>query len=126
MKKIQILILVCLFVGVAWLANACEEKEAGMMKMEHRHGMMGKAMVPSNDGGVIVMMGNKLFKYDKNLNLVKEVEMGMGMLPTRDMKKECPMCKMMMKKEKTMGKESKTEFKDSDPKMDQSEHSSQH
>ena len=53
----------------------------GMMwkRMMH-HGMMEKAeMVASNDGGVIVMMGNKLFKYDRNLNLVKEVELKIDM-----------------------------------------------
>ena len=38
-------------------------------------GMMGKTMVPSDDGGVIVMIGNKLYKYDKNLELKKEVEL---------------------------------------------------
>ncbi len=38
-------------------------------------GMMGKTMVPSDDGGVIVMIGNKLYKYDKNLELKKETEL---------------------------------------------------
>ena len=39
-------------------------------------GMMGeKSIVSSNDGGAIVMAGSKLYKYDKNLNLVKEVEL---------------------------------------------------
>jgi len=37
-------------------------------------GLMQKQMVATNDGGVIVLMGNKLFKYDKDLNLIKEVE----------------------------------------------------
>jgi hypothetical protein len=36
--------------------------------------MMKKEMVASSDGGVIVLSGNKLLKYDKNLKLVKEVE----------------------------------------------------
>ena len=34
-----------------------------------------KQMVATSDGGVIVMAGHKLFKYDKDLNLVKEVEL---------------------------------------------------
>lgn len=51
-------------------------------------GMMGKTMVPSDDGGVIVMIGNKLYKYDKDLNLKKETEISVDY---KNMKK------MMMK-----------------------------
>ncbi len=48
------------------------ERMAGMaMKMM---GSMQKQMVATNDGGVIILVGNKLLKYDKDLNLVKEVE----------------------------------------------------
>lgn len=32
------------------------------------------SLAATEDGGAIVMMGNKLMKYDKDLNLVKEVE----------------------------------------------------
>jgi hypothetical protein len=56
----------------------------GMMDvndMMMRGGMMGmhpmmysSSLVATTDGGVVVMMGNKLIKYDKDLNLVKEVE----------------------------------------------------
>ena len=43
--------------------------------MHKMHGMTrSSSMVASNDGGVIVLSGNKLYKYDKNLNLVKEAE----------------------------------------------------
>lgn len=45
--------------------------------------MMSGQMVAASDGGVIVMMGNKLMKYDKDLNLKKEVEIKMP-------KKEAP------------------------------------
>lgn len=45
--------------------------------------MMSGQMVAASDGGVIVMMGNKLYKYDKDLNLKKEVEIKMP-------KKEAP------------------------------------
>ncbi len=34
-------------------------------------------MVYTGDGGVIILMGNKLQKYDKDLKLVKEVELKM-------------------------------------------------
>ena len=79
----------------------------GMMKM-HMRGMMEKtSMVSSNDGGVIVMMGNKLYKYDKDLNLVKEMELKMD-------EKFCPMPGMMQKEIKKgtpMGKEDKADVK---------------
>lgn len=44
--------------------------------------MMGgkSSMIASADGGVIVLMGNKLMKYDANLDLVKEVELKMPMM----------------------------------------------
>jgi mono/diheme cytochrome c family protein len=43
------------------------------------YGMMGPmmssaSMVAGPDGGVFVLMGNELLKYDKDLNLVKKVE----------------------------------------------------
>ena len=78
-------------------------------KMEGMHGggakmgmmgmMMKKEMISSSDGGVIVLSGNKLLKYDKNLELVKEVEIEMdfeGMQKMmKEMKEKCPMGKMM-------------------------------
>ena len=41
--------------------------------------MMWKAMTPTQDGGVIVAFGNKLMRYDSQLNLVKETEMKIDM-----------------------------------------------
>ncbi len=66
----------------------------GMMKM-----MMEKEMVPTSDGGVIVLSGNRLLKYDKDLELVKEVKIEMdfeGMKKMMEkMKENCPMAKTM-------------------------------
>lgn len=57
--------------------------------------MMGKAnMEVANDGSVIVLVGNKLMKYDADLNLVKEVEVK---TPAMDWKK-CPRMKAMSEK----------------------------
>ncbi|MBI3618268.1 MAG: hypothetical protein HY210_08675 [Candidatus Omnitrophica bacterium] len=74
----------------------------GMMKMMHMmHGMTrSPVMAASNDGGVIVLTGNKLYKYDKNLNLVKEAEIKMegdgGMMGGMGgMKKTCCQGKKM-------------------------------
>ncbi|MFH1478275.1 MAG: hypothetical protein ABIG92_00685 [Candidatus Omnitrophota bacterium] len=66
------------------------------MKSMMMKGMMQKEMVPTKDGGVIVLSGNKLLQYDKDLNLKKEVEIKTDM--------ECMMKKMkkcMEDKEKT-------------------------
>ncbi|MFC1623963.1 hypothetical protein ACFL28_01400 [Candidatus Omnitrophota bacterium] len=67
-----------------------EAKKGGMKGMMMKK-MMEKEMVASGDGGVIVLVGNKLLKYDKDLNLVKEVEIKMD---KEGMMKEC----MEMKK----------------------------
>ena len=54
-----------------------KHKMGGMM-----HHMMNKpAMVATSDGGVIVLAGPKLMKYNQNLELVKEVEIKMGKGP---------------------------------------------
>lgn len=56
--------------------------------------MSDKSMAVTEDGGVIVLMGNKLSKYDKDLNLVKETEIkidtaGMQKM-VGDMMEKCP------------------------------------
>ena len=57
----------------------CMDKmgKEGMMEGKHMMMpmMMGKSMVATTDGGVVVMLGNKLFKYDKNLVLKNEAEL---------------------------------------------------
>jgi hypothetical protein len=68
------------------------------------HMMMGKMMtecqmVATSDGGVIVKMGTMLMKYDKDLKMVKEVEMKVDtdamMKKMMDMCAKCPMCMKM-------------------------------
>ncbi|MBN1131342.1 MAG: hypothetical protein JXA71_20315 [Chitinispirillaceae bacterium] len=46
----------------------------GLMKMDYMHGAMCSKMVAAGNGGVIILMGNRLLKYDANLTLVKETE----------------------------------------------------
>ncbi len=61
--------------------------------------MMGQvSLATSGDGGVIVLMGNKLMKYDKDLNLVKEVDIKMVGSDLLDEMKDCPMCQQMKEK----------------------------
>ena len=73
------------------------------MEPEHKRGMMmqsmmSKSLVATSDGGVVVMVGNKLLKYDKNLNLVKEAEIKMDFEGMKEMMEKCPMHKKMMEK----------------------------
>ena len=78
--------------------------KSGKMKMHPGLSMMKRMMsgqmVATKDGGVIVMMGNKLLKYDKNLNLKKEVKIKMDIEDMHKMmmqwKEKCQMYKKMM------------------------------
>lgn len=78
------------------------------------HGMMmGKCMtshsiVATSDGGIVVSSCGKLAKYDKNLNLIKEVErvdQKECMAKMAEMKEKCAMCAMKGKKETAEGHE---------------------
>lgn len=50
----------------------------GMMDMKMKSGGMNgpSSMAAMMDGSVVVLSGNKLVKYDSDLNIVKEVEVG--------------------------------------------------
>ncbi len=67
--------------------------------------MMQKQMIATSDGGVIVLAGNKLYKYDKNLNLVKEAEIKMDVEGMKkmmgQMKEKCAKKMQMMQEEKS-------------------------
>lgn len=69
--------------------------KTGMHKMMMMKGMMNQSMVATSDGGVIILMGRKLVKYDKDLNMVKEVELK-GDPKMIEMMKDCPMMKDSM------------------------------
>jgi len=69
--------------------------------------MMKESLVATQDGGVIVMIGNKLQKYDKNLTLKKEVEIKIDMEAMRKMVEGCPMMSGMMDSAKSEGAETK-------------------
>jgi hypothetical protein len=80
-----------------------EKERMGGMVMQMM-GAMQKQMVATNDGGVIVLVGNKLLKYDKDLNLVKEVELKTGVELKMDVGSMQEMMKNMKEK---YGKHSK-------------------
>ena len=93
MKKIFCAVLV-LSLLASLPVFAEETSEKGMPEMR---GMPGKdcmgmgpkaSMVATDEGGVIVLAGNKLIKYDADLNVGKEVEIKAPMGGTM-----CPMMK---------------------------------
>jgi len=87
--KISVMLL-AVFVGFSTIALAQEpgQAKAAMMGQVMEKGKMKKfdsgcammkemmlkrQLVVTEDGGVVVMTGNKLIKFDKDLNLIKEV-----------------------------------------------------
>jgi hypothetical protein len=124
MKKVMVLVVIIALVALAGVSFAAEQKkvaepvkaqapQAQVMQrpeMQQQMGMpMGMRMMPmppmrtqvrqmvaSDDGGVIVTTGDKIIKYDKNLNIVKEVTIpqepammgGMQMQPTEQPKEQ--------------------------------------
>lgn len=91
------------------MANGEMMKKCPMHGMMMK-GMMEKSMIATADGGVIVLSGNKLMKFDKDLNLVKEAEIkpdleGMQKMMMQ-MQENCPMCKKMMEGTKEKSAES--------------------
>jgi hypothetical protein len=106
MKKIMFILLaavVCMsFLSVAFAGNMGNFKgdKKGMgCPMCHmgKEMMEGKKLVATQDGGAILMIGNKLIKYDAQLNIVKEAEIKIDMeamcKSMEEMKANCPMCK---------------------------------
>ena len=61
--------------------------------------MLERQMVATSDGGVVVWLGQKLVKYDKDLNLVKESELALYAEKQYERffesRQTCPMCKKM-------------------------------
>jgi len=103
MKKILFVLLaavVCLsFVSVSFAGDMGDkkwDKKDGMNCPMCKMMMGGKELLATQDGGVVLMMGNKLIKYDAQLNLVKETEVKMDMeamsKTMEEMRNNCPMC----------------------------------
>ena len=104
MKRIIFILLaavVCMsFLSVSFARDMggrkWDKKDKGC-HMCHMGKMMmgGKELVATQDGGVVLMMCNKLIKYDSAMNLVKEVEVKIDMDAMKnmmeEMKKKCPM-----------------------------------
>ncbi len=75
------------------------------MHMMMAEQFMEKDIVATSDGGAIIMVDNKLLKYDKELNLVKEVDLKIDTKAMQEklsqMMKECAeKCQMAKPPEK--------------------------
>ncbi len=94
--------------GCMMMSSTGKMMHACPMHAMMMHNMMSCQMVATEDGGVIIMGFGKLMKYDKDLNMVKEVEMKMdpeAMKKTMtQMMEACPMCKKMTEKAEMMEK----------------------
>ena len=57
--------------------------------------LMTQSMEVAPDGSVIVMVGNKLYKYNSNLELQKEVEIKIDREALSELMATCPICHKM-------------------------------
>lgn len=83
-------------------AESGKEMMGGKMKGMHMmmKWMMEKSVVATSDGGLVVVAGNKITKYDQDLNVVKEAEIKMDLEAMgRSMKEMMAQCPMMKEKE---------------------------
>ena len=122
MKKAICISLIALFLaaGLAFSQEVTEETDTSMGKgMMHKEmmmqgekegkhdkynmmkmmGMMNKQMVATQDAGVAILYGNTLLKYDKNLKLIKEVEIDFKSMKKKWMEKCAKHKQMLMQKE---------------------------
>ena len=141
MKKGIVVITAMIFIGMSGLALAqSNDKGNGMMDKDDNGGMMGKGMmgkgmmmgmhgmmmkmgemmnktvVPTSDGGIIIVAGDKITKYDKDLAVVKEVEL------KNDMEGMQKMMGEMMQKCSMMGGGMGKTDNDADDKVDHASH----
>jgi hypothetical protein len=86
MKKIITFIFATALIAcpIIAFAHEHEDKDHEMMEKDMKgrgikHEMMMRRMqrsvVATSDGGVVIVAGNKITKYDRNLNVIKEVQL---------------------------------------------------
>ena len=77
MKKFALFIIIFSTGLLTGTLGFSEEQDYERPRERREQGMMGGApasMVALMDGSVVVLSGNKLTKYDPDLNIIKEVE----------------------------------------------------
>lgn len=119
MKRSFIIVTACVLIGVVSYVGFAQPNKGGMMgggmmqgrgmMMQDGNGMelcpihdkmmasmMQRAIAATPDGGVVVLVGNTLMKYDSALNLVKETELKFDeqamQQKMQKMMDNCPMC----------------------------------
>lgn len=110
-KLLSIMILAGACIMVPVISFAQDQDEMGRHTMGEGRGshkmssmpdmmrmVMPKQMVATSDGGIIVLVGKKLLKYDKDLNLIKEVEIEIEMKRTPEAIKQMKEKYQMYKK----------------------------
>ena len=114
MNKGIAVMAVGVLVATAGLVYACgngsDEGKMDMKGMMH-HGMMEQKVVATSDGGIVIVRGNTITKYDRNLKLTNEVQMS-GM-PGMMYKGGCSKCQMKGMEHKMK------DYDDDDDDMDQ-------
>lgn len=84
-----------------------------MMEMKAMHKMLPQLVVATTDGGIVVLSGTRLLKYDKDLNFKKEVEIEMDSLAMQNMMMMMSKCPMMKPMQKGMKMSNNTPSRDS-------------
>lgn len=116
MKRTFISVTACALIGVVSYVGFAQPNRSGMMggmmqgrgmMMQDGNGicpihdkmmasMMQRAIAATPDGGIVVLVGNTLMKYDSALNLVKETEIKVDeqamQQKMQKMIDNCPIC----------------------------------
>ncbi len=119
MKKVLfVIVAVVLLASIIAISSARERHQAG--KMDHKwkmapmcpvhrmtaQSMFARSITATEDGGVVVLAGNMLMKFDENLNFVKEVQIKIDteaiQKDIKEMMEKCPMRKAMIKEMEEM------------------------
>lgn len=95
MNKGILILVLALGIGIGFSGLSFAEEMQGGQEGESRMGgghgkgkmmgmgMMQNSVVATSDGGIIILQGPRLIKYDKDLTLVKEVELPRGKKPQK-------------------------------------------
>lgn len=95
MKKLKLSLIVIFLFGVTAIAQSPQAQETDTSRLG-RCPMMGMGMVMPRivanlpDGSILVQSGQKLIKYDQNLNLVKEVTVPVDTASMKQFQMMCP------------------------------------
>lgn len=105
MKNIVIFVIaVLLTAGGSYLVSAQQQESETQNQWNYQVNLMTaqsliqRQIVTPSDGGVIILVGDKLLKYDNNLNLLREVEFNPDLQRTYEniykLMQNCPACKL--------------------------------